>query len=128
MIGNNVEIYGIEDPTMYGDISWQLQQLDPDKGRYNVLLSHRPEAFHLYTQTGFDLVLTGHAHGGQVRIPFVGGIIAPDQGFFPEYDSGSFKGNGTTMIVSRGVGNSILPIRINNPSELVSIDLMPIRQ
>lgn len=91
---------------------------------YTILLSHRPELFDVYVNTNIDLVLSGHAHGGQFRLPFVGGIIAPNQGFFPKYDAGIYQENNTTMIVSRGIGNSIIPIRINNQPEIVSIKLI----
>ena len=70
-----------------------------------------------------DLVLSGHAHGGQFRVPFIGGIVAPDQGLFPKYDARVFAANGTTMVVSRGVGNSIIPIRLNNRPEIVIVKL-----
>ena len=70
-----------------------------------------------------DLVLTGHAHGGQVRIPFVGGLIAPNQGLFPHYTEGVYSKDNTDMVVSRGLGNSVIPVRINNTPELVMITL-----
>lgn len=91
---------------------------------YFVLLSHRPEAFEAYTSAGADLVLCGHAHGGQFRLPFIGGIAAPNQGLFPKYDGGVYSENHTTMIVSRGVGNSIIPVRINNRPEIVCVELI----
>lgn len=91
---------------------------------YCVLLSHRPEAFESYATQDIDLVLSGHAHGGQFRLPFIGGIVAPNQGFFPKYDSGMFSNNNTTMIVSRGLGNSIISIRFNNRPELVMVELI----
>ena len=69
------------------------------------------------------MVLTGHAHGGQFRVPFIGGIAAPNQGLFPEYDAGIFNENNTTMVVSRGLGNSIVPVRINNSPEVVIVTL-----
>ncbi len=90
---------------------------------YNIVLCHRPELFDGYVEAGADLVLTGHAHGGQVRIPFVGGLVAPNQGLFPEYTAGVYHKNKTDMVVSRGLGNSILPVRINNTPELVIITL-----
>ena len=68
-------------------------------------------------------MLSGHAHGGQVIIPFVGGLVAPNQGFFPEYTEGIHEINNTKMIISRGLGNSIIPIRVNNLPELVVIKL-----
>lgn len=90
---------------------------------YTVLLSHRPELFDVYVQNGVDLVLSGHAHGGQFRVPFLGGLVAPNQGLFPQYDGGVYKSGETTMIVSRGIGNSAFPFRINNRPELVIVDL-----
>ena len=91
---------------------------------YCILLSHRPEMFEAYVSEEFDLVLSGHAHGGQFRVPFVGGIIAPDQGLFPEFDAGKYSRNHTTMIVSRGIGNSIIPVRLNNRPEIVIVELI----
>jgi predicted MPP superfamily phosphohydrolase len=90
---------------------------------YTVLLSHRPELFDVYVQNGVDLVLSGHAHGGQFRVPFLGGLVAPNQGLFPQYDGGVYKSGKTTMIVSRGIGNSAFPFRINNRPELVIVEL-----
>jgi predicted MPP superfamily phosphohydrolase len=91
--------------------------------RYTILLSHRPEHFKTYLEAGMNLVLTGHTHGGQVRIPLVGALFAPGQGIFPSYDYGRFEESSTTMIVSRGLGNSSLPFRFNCQPELVIIDL-----
>ena len=70
-----------------------------------------------------DLVLTGHAHGGQFRLPLIGGLIAPNQGLFPKYDDGLYSEGNTNMIVSRGLGNSIIPFRFNNRPEVVLIEL-----
>ena len=90
---------------------------------FNILLSHRPELFDLYADRNIDLIFSGHAHGGQFRIPFIGGLVAPDQGLFPKYTSGVYKQNQSTMIVSRGLGNSIIPIRIFNRPEIVVVTL-----
>lgn len=90
---------------------------------YNIVICHRPELFKGYVETEADLVITGHAHGGQVRISFIGGVVAPNQGLFPEYTEGVYHQGKTDMVVSRGLGNSILPIRINNIPELVIIEL-----
>lgn len=95
-----------------------------DPGGYNLLLSHRPELFETYKDSGIDLVLTGHAHGGQFRLPFIGGLIAPNQGFFPKYDSGLYTDGRTNMVVSRGLGNSIIPLRFNNRPEIVIVELV----
>ncbi len=106
-----------------GDIV-DSNRTDADDGAYTVLLSHRPELFDAYVNCSVDLVFSGHAHGGQFRLPFIGGIVAPGQGFFPKYDSGAYTKNGTTMIVSRGIGNSIIPIRFNNRPEIVIVELI----
>ena len=90
---------------------------------FKIFLSHRPEYFENYVEADINLVLSGHAHGGQFRVPFVGGIYAPNQGFFPEYDSGICEKNNTKMSVSRGIGNSVFPFRLNNRPEIVLIEL-----
>ena len=94
-----------------------------DNEYFKILLSHRPELFETYVQNSMNIVFSGHAHGGQVRLPFIGGIIAPHQGVLPEYDAGVFTKDETNMIVSRGIGDSIIPLRINNPPELVVVTL-----
>ena len=104
-------------------INYELTISDYDKNKYSILLSHRPELFETYVDNNINLVFTGHAHGGQIRIPFIGGIIAPNQGLFPKYTSGIFTKNETNMIVSRGIGNSLFPFRINNNPELVIVEL-----
>ena len=128
----SITLMGIDDPSfredyLFGDsesIARQaLENLQNESDGYTVLLSHRPELFDLYAETEIDLVFSGHAHGGQFRLPFVGGLVAPNQGFFPVYDSGLFTEESTTMIVSRGVGNSIIPIRFNNRPEIVLVTL-----
>lgn len=129
--GESIYVLGLKDPSFYPDeisnqINYDLEEVIntiDDSNCFKLLLSHRPEMFENYIQTDIDLILTGHAHGGQVRIPFIGGLIAPDQGLFPEYTSGMFSENNTSMIVSRGIGNSILPFRINNRPELVVVTL-----
>ena len=128
---SQINLIGIDDPQMAHKpysldseiIKVQLNNLNYDASNYSILLSHRPEVFNTYVDNKIDLVLVGHAHGGQIRIPFVGGLIAPNQGIFPKYTSGKFVEDKTTMIVSRGIGNSILPFRINNRPELVVIKL-----
>lgn len=130
--GECVTLMGIDDPSfrvdyLFGDAEsvarQAIEKLQNESGGYTILLSHRPELFELYVDSGIDLVFSGHAHGGQFRLPFAGGLAAPNQGFFPEYDAGRFEEENTTMIVSRGVGNSIIPIRINNRPEIVLSEL-----
>ena len=128
----HIVLIGVDDPSfdtdyLFGDAKMvmesKLQDLTGEDDRYTVLLSHRPELFDVYVESGVDLILSGHAHGGQFRLPFVGGLVAPNQGFFPEYDGGLHTKKNTNMLVSRGVGNSILPFRINNRPEVISIEL-----
>ena len=87
----------------------KLPELLQGSAPFTILLSHRPELFDAYVQHGLGLALTGHAHGGQVRLPWLGGLYLPGEGFFPELDAGMFAQNGTTMIISRGIGNSVIP-------------------
>ena len=129
-----ITLIGLSDPnfTLKGDIfgeapamvSTKLNSLADDESSYTILLSHRPELFESYAHYNIDLVLSGHAHGGQFRLPFIGGLIAPDQGIFPKYDAGLFTNGSTNMIVSRGLGNSIIPIRFNNRPEVIVIELL----
>ena len=130
--GKSISILGIDDPSfqedyLFGDsesVARQaIENLQNESDGYTILLSHRPELFDLYVETEMNLVFSGHAHGGQFRLPFVGGLVAPNQGFFPKYDAGQFTEENTTMIVSRGVGNSIIPIRFNNRPEIVLVTL-----
>ncbi|MEE1019700.1 MAG: metallophosphoesterase, partial [Acutalibacteraceae bacterium] len=90
---------------------------------YKILFSHRPNGFEIYKAHNIDLSLTGHVHGGQIRLPFIGGVLAPGFRMFPEYDAGVYRKDGSTMIVSRGLGNSIIPVRINDRPELVTVTL-----
>ena len=130
--GESISILGIDDPSfqedyLFGDAasvtSSALSELQNESDGYTILLAHRPEPFETYVDSGVDLVFSGHAHGGQIRLPFIGGLVAPNQGLFPKYDAGLFSEGSTTMIVSRGVGNSIIPIRINNRPEIVTVTL-----
>lgn len=93
------------------------------QNNYTVVLSHRPEIFEEYVSAQADLVLTGHAHGGQIRLPVIGGLYSPGEGLMPVYDAGTFTQNTTVMYVSRGIGNSLFPIRFNNRPELPVITL-----
>ena len=97
--------------------------LQEQKNELSIVLAHEPQYFQNYANAGADLVLTGHAHGGQIRLPFAGGIVAPDQGFLPEYTSGQYNSADTEMIVSRGLGNSIIPVRLFNYPEVVCVEL-----
>lgn len=90
---------------------------------YSIVLSHRPEFFKDFVRAKANLVLTGHTHGGQVRFPILGNVYSPHQGLFPKYSDGLYTENNTNMIISRGLGNSGLPFRFNNPAELIIVKL-----
>ena len=130
----SIQIAGLEDPAFSEEavangeelLKSRLKDMEIDDS-FCILLSHRPEIFDAYVSMDIDLVLSGHAHGGQFRLPFIGGLIAPDHGILPEYDAGEYMEDNTTMIVSRGLGNSIVPIRFNNDPELVIVELSSIR-
>ena len=130
--GKTITVIGVNDPSyqtdyLFGDsetvMNTRLEELHTEDDGFTILLSHRPELFATYAEHNVDLVLSGHAHGGQFRMPFIGGLVAPNQGLFPEYDAGIYTEGNTNMLVSRGVGNSILPFRINNCPEVILIEL-----
>lgn len=129
--GKSITIIGVNDPGFLADyltsdaavMDRKLSELSSEDAGFTILLSHRPELFDTYAAHDMDLVLTGHAHGGQFRLPLIGGLIAPNQGLFPKYDDGLYSEGNTNMIVSRGLGNSIIPFRFNNRPEVVLIEL-----
>ncbi len=129
--GEFINVCGVDDPLANVDVkksfSEQLETVNEasQNGFYTVLLSHRPEYFEKYATYDFDLVLSGHAHGGQWRIPFVlNGVLAPNQGLFPKYAGGRYDRESLTMIVSRGLSRKYLLVpRIFNRPELVIIDI-----
>lgn len=93
---------------------------------YNILLAHNPDYFPQYAVWGADLVLSGHVHGGMVRIPFWGkGVVSPKVSFFPKYDGGVFRQGNSTMLLGRGLGMHTIPVRTFNPGELLVIDFLP---
>jgi len=96
---------------------------EPKADKYVVLLAHNPDYFPVYAKWGADLVLSGHVHGGMVRIPGWKGVVSPNVRFFPKYDGGKFEEGKSTMILSRGLGMHTIPIRLFNPGELIVIDL-----
>lgn len=129
--GAAVTLIGLADPTMSdrfltlgldGATDAALSELSWDPSSYTILLSHHPEYLEIYSKYNIDLALCGHAHGGQIRLKNLG-VIAPNQGLFPKYDAGQYTVNNTTMILSRGLGNSSFPWRINNPPEVVMVEL-----
>lgn len=94
-----------------------------NKFEYNILLAHNPFFFEEYEKVGFDLVISGHVHGGEIRLPFIGGLISPRRRLFAKYSKGKFNKNNTSMIVSAGLGDKTFKFRFNNPYDLPVIIL-----
>lgn len=117
-----VHLIGLSDKNL-SDSTLETLCSNTSSEALKIVLAHEPQYFENYDVAGADLVLSGHAHGGQIRLPFLGGLVAPNQGFFPKYTSGTYIKNNTTMIVSRGLGNSIVPIRVFNRPEVVIVTL-----
>lgn len=128
-----ITISGVHDVRVFGDnsnpnlyvqyyqyLEERLEELDDT---FTVLLAHRPDLITMYANYDVDLVFSGHAHGGQIRVPFIGGLYAPDQGVLPKYSEGIHKVNGSTLYISRGLGNSRFPWRVFNRPELIVVDL-----
>lgn len=129
---HGIVIYGSEiDKTYYK--RFQVQPMDrnylkkllgtPDSHVYNVLIAHNPDYFPQYAGWGADLTVSGHVHGGIVRIPFWGkGVASPGVRLFPKYDGGLFYESDKTMLLSRGLGIHTIPFRLFNPGELWVVD------
>ena len=98
-----------------------------EKEAYQILLAHNPEYFDTYAVWGADLTLSGHVHGGIMRLPVFGGVLSPKLVFFPKYDGGHFVKKDSHMVLSRGLGMHTIPLRIFNPAELVIVHLRPKR-
>lgn len=119
--GSQFDLIGLSDQSLEYDV---LTSMKLDTSRLNIVLAHEPQFLKSYAEGGADLAFTGHAHGGQFRIPFTNiGFVAPDQGFFPKYTSGIHCSGGCEMVVSRGLGNSIIPLRLFNYPEIVAVTL-----
>lgn len=128
----NMNIYGLEiGREYYGKFKYTRMDASylkgilgkPEKSAFSVMIAHNPDYFKAYAQWGADLVVSGHVHGGLMRLPFLGGVISPAIKLFPRYDGGKFKEGKSVMILGRGLGTHTLPVRIFNPGELVVIDL-----
>lgn len=129
---DSIHIVGIDDPAQVNESHTERQRTeekivksikDLEEEFFKILLSHRPEMLPLYSIYQFDIVFSGHAHGGQIRIPLIGGLIAPNQGLFPKYTSREHILGNTTMIVNRGLGNSVIPLRVFNRPEILVVTL-----
>lgn len=134
--GLSMRIYGFELAQKYYQKlhreHFQLKELTdalgtPDPELYNILLAHNPVYFPDYAAWGADLTVSGHLHGGIIRIPGIGGVITPQARLFPKYDAGHFVKNGRDLVVSRGLGTHTVNVRIFNPAELSVIHLQPLQ-
>ena len=125
--GESIVLAGVEDPNSWADLEppdaflKRVRAEHPDD--YIVLLGHRNYWMEKYPDLPVELILCGHAHGGIVRIPGVGGLLSTDRTLFPDYEAGMYDNGNYTMIVSRGLGNSISVPRLMNRPEIVSIEL-----
>ena len=117
--GRTINLWGLRNLDGYIPC---LKKIAGEKDALNIVLSHRPDRFGIYEKSGADLVFTGHAHGGLIRL-FGRGLFAPNQGFFPKYTSDAYVRGGTTMVVSRGLGHALFPQRFMNRPEIVEVVL-----
>ncbi len=125
-----INVFGINDPYFHCEYASEVEAatdslcalFEVNKNELNILLAHHPEQLNVYSKYNFDLVFSGHAHGGQVRL-FNQSLIAPDQGLFPEFTDGKYKAGETTLLVSRGIGNSIIPLRVFCRPHLIYLDI-----
>ena len=123
--GQNLTVFGIDDPDSGED---QLSHFSETAGEgYTILLAHRPERIETYRRYPFDLIVSGHAHGGQWRLPgLVNGLYAPNQGLFPAYAGGRYDFGAQVFLVSRGLARESTRVpRLFNPPELVVADIVP---
>lgn len=118
--GCEIVLLGLDDAHLAGG-TLQTLCADLPENTLQILLAHEPQELTNYAAAGVDFVFSGHTHGGQMRLPFIGGLAAPDQGLFPQYDAGEFTENETVLYVSRGLGNSLFPVRVFNRPELVCV-------
>ena len=130
---DSLNIYGIDIPLSYYKIIKKSYNIDEvinvvlnkcNKKEYNILLAHNPLYFEEYIKHNVDLTLSGHVHGGMIRVPFIGALLSPERKFFPKYSSGMYEVNNKKLIVSRGLGHSKPGIRLFNMPEIVSITLL----
>lgn len=128
---SHINVVGLKDPAFFDKseeanikkMNRRLKSLTGDLGGITILLSHRPEYIDVYSNYGINLVFSGHAHGGQFILPFVGSVYSTDQGLFPELTRGTHEKNGTTMVISRGLGNLAPVPRLFNYPEIVVVTL-----
>lgn len=120
--GEKIQIIGLDYDSLQSNVLESLMA-QTDDNALSVLLSHNPEEIEYYSECGADMAFCGHAHGGQIRLPFTQGLYAPDQGLFPEYTAGAHECGELTEYISRGIGNSGFPLRIFNRPEIICVTL-----
>lgn len=137
--GTRVQIMGIDDPLQARSqgsnaatdqlVTQLITEAKSDKDYSlrspTILLAHRPDAIDAYTASGVDVVFVGHNHGGQIRLPLLGGLVSPNRSVLPGLTSGVARTKTASVVISRGLGNSAIPVRVNNPFELVVVDVVP---
>lgn len=119
--GDRLLLAGLEDPNGYADMKTPeelAREMEAAGGGFSLLMAHRPDRFPDYAELGFRVVFSGHTHGGMLRLPFLGGVLAPGHVLFPEYDGGLFTRGGSAMIQSRGLSGVNEFPRIFNPMEV----------
>lgn len=123
---DKITLVGLNDSSFFyenlSEFKNKLKELNVSNN-FTILLSHRPELIDIYTENNISLVLSGHALGGQIKLPFVGTLYSSNQGFYPNYTNGFYTQNNTTLYVSRGIGNTFIPIRLFNNPEVNVITL-----
>lgn len=119
--GAEMILAGLDNANLRDDTLQEMTK-DIQEQQFVLLLAHEPQNIKHYSEAPVDLILSGHAHGGQVRLPLIGGLVAPDQGLLPEYIEGLHKEGSSSMIISRGLGNSVIPVRIFNRPEIVCVE------
>lgn len=128
----HINIYGIHIPLSYYKVINKSTNVESviskflnhcNKDEYNILLAHNPLYFEEYSKQNIDLTLSGHVHGGMIRLPFIGAVLSPERKFFPKYSSGVYEINNKKLLVSRGLGHSRKGLRLFNKREIVSITL-----
>lgn len=116
-------LLGVDDPySRRDDLQLAMKETGGEQGP-RLLLAHAPEIFPSAVEEKVDVVLVGHTHGGQVRMPVIGAVVVPGQGLFPKFDYGIYTKGQTQMIITGGLGESLLPIRFNIPPEIVLVTL-----
>ena len=120
-----INITGVIDPSFYYEdletFNDKLKELKIDEPQ--ILLSHRTELINLYVENNYEFVLTGHTHGGYIKLPFIGAIFVSNQGILPKYVNGKYVKENTTMIVSSGIGVGQFPFRLFNQPEIINLKI-----